>query len=461
MKRLLIFAIASLGLLIGANQIMALDLKEIPGIVRDKNYKLKEAKSQLEADKADRSQAMRRYLPEINLNSSFTRLNDDIVLDIGPKHIERDILDGKVNIAFDIDPPPILIQEKNISRSAIELKQPIYTGGLIEAGIDAAEADVALSHASTAQVYDEELAKALSRYFEAKLAAEVVDVLNEIDSSLAQLVRIAQALVDQGVQAEYAVLQVKAQKAEVEARLKEAENSEVLVRTVLAYLLVKEKVDREELTDPLVVVDLNESAETFLKSAQEKRPEFAIIDAQKRKLEALDTKADANLLPKVFGFGKYELLDHDRTIMDPKWLVGVGVNIPLTGAISYFPEKTKSAELGIKLDQAGIRAKEEIGLQVRNAFMGCQNLRRALKAITESQKLADESYRLARVRLEAGKGSTIEVLQSFTQWQQTKLKRLQLIQSYNQSMIDLYKSSGMLTLYIDTYKTQLARKETP
>jgi outer membrane protein TolC len=127
-------------LLINGQRGFSVGITEIPQMVKSRNHDVKATATEVEMAEQEIKVARARYLPNIELKSTYTRLDKDVVLDLPNHHVERQILNGSVTIGLDVDPPPVEIQKKDIMMSNLVLTQPIFTGGRISAGMDAAEA---------------------------------------------------------------------------------------------------------------------------------------------------------------------------------------------------------------------------------------------------------------------------------------------------------------------------------
>ena len=153
---------------LAAPKSMAISVEELPDLVRSSNRDLKVSQTEIHAAESDVHVALARYAPSVKLKTTYTHLDRDIVLDIPNQHIERPILGSPVIIGIDVNPPQIDIQNKNMLMANLVMTQPLYTGGRISAGLDAANAGLELARAESDQTYRERLAEALTRYFQVR-----------------------------------------------------------------------------------------------------------------------------------------------------------------------------------------------------------------------------------------------------------------------------------------------------
>lgn len=429
----------------------AVTVAEVPELVRRQNRTVKALATDVSIEREEKSIARSRFYPVLEWKTRFTRLDDDVVIDIGPKTISRDILGGQLNVAIEVDPPPFKVQDKNVRNSHLLLTQPLYAGGRITAGLDAAEAKIDEAELQQTRGTQDAVAVALERYFQVRLADELTHVLEGVGISLDAMEKVAQSLVATGMAPEFQTLQIKVAKAELVAKLTEARTSARLARDAFRAAAGIDDLHELAFESALKKVKLPPTKEMFMAAALKRRPELAILAAKEAQVRALKQARTGEMLPTVYAFGKYELMPEELTMIEPKWAIGVGIDVPLTKGLSQFPERAKAARL---LDKIAI-LKEEAGqlipLEVEKYFTECENKEAQLVAIESGVAMAEEALRLAQVRLKAGKGSSVEVLKASTDRERLAITRWQLVEQLNRNLIQLYRAAGDVGEYVALY----------
>lgn len=445
----LVFCMLVIG--IGA-PIRAVTIADLPGLVRSNNRDIKVANTEVESADSEISVARARYYPQLELKSAYTRLNDDIVLDIPNHHVQRDILGGTVTIGIDVDPPPITLQKKNIMSSNLVLTQPIYAGGRISAGMDAAQAGLQIARTEMEQTYRERLTDALIRYFQVQLATEVTATLTKIESELNSIAASAEAAVKSGAIPRFAIMQIKVSQLELSAKIQEARASLKLATLAFKDVASMDAMTAAEFSSPLLRIDMKHGLDIFKTKALTERSEFKILEQKSIQVEALKDAKTGEMLPTMFLFGAYNVAQENLPLLTPKWVAGVGLNVPITAGLSQIPERNKAAQLAQKVELLKSKAQAQIPLQIEQLFDHCEALAGALATIESSQGLAAEVQRLAEARFKNSSGSAVEVLKASADNQSVQVKRLLLLEEYNRHLIELYEASGSIENYIAAYQ---------
>ena len=429
----------------------AVSVAELPALVRSNNRDLQVAQSEINTSEAEVKVARARYLPTLGLKSTYTRLDKDIVLDIPNQHIERPILGGTVTIGIDVDPPPINIQNKSILMSNLVLTQPLYAGGRIGAGLDAANAGVEIARAQVEQTYRERLAEGLARYFQVKSTEAVLAVLRVIDGDLKNIAATAQAAVKAGVVPQFAVMQVQVAQVDLAAKITEAESG-----LKLASLAFKDSVGIDVMSvptfdSPLVKLPIGYGLDVFKTKALAERTEFHILEQKAVQVEALKTAKTGEMLPTVFMFGAYNVANENLPPLTPRWAVGVELDIPLSAGLTQIPERERAASLAQKVSLLRSKAQAQIPLQVELLYDQCQAQFGELGTMEANLALTTEVQRLAVARLKSGAGSAVEVLKAAADRESMEVRRILLLEEYNRHLIDLYQAAGAIDRYVEAF----------
>ena len=430
---------------------LALSVTQLPELVNSGNRDLQVSKTEINTAEAEVGVAKARYLPSLQLKSTYTRLNQDLILDIPNQHIERPILGGTVTIGIDVDPPPVDIQKRSILMSNLVLTQPLYAGGRIGAGLDAASAGLKIARAEVEQTYRERLAEGLTRYFQVKSAEAVLVVLRMIEGDLKGIAATAQAGVKAGAVPQFAVMQVQVAQVDVTAKIAEAESG-----LKLASLAFKDSVGIDAMAatsfdSPLVKVPLGHGLDVFKTKALTERMEFRILEQKGVQVDALKTAKTGEMLPTVFLFGAYNVASENLPLMTPKWAAGVELDIPLTAGLTQIHEREKAASLAQKVSLLRAKAQAQIPLQVEMLYNQCQTQLGELTTMESNLALAAEVQRLAVARLKSGAGSAVEVLKATADRESLEVRRILLMEEYNRHLIELYQASGAIDRYVDAY----------
>jgi len=425
---------------------------QIPAAVLQQSADVKAADQDVAAAAASEKSAVANYYPKIEIKSALTHFNDDIVLDIPSQRIEKDLLGGQLHIGLDVDPPPITIQKKDLFLSHLVMTQPLYTGGRIGAGTDAAEAETQAAKLTRDGVYEQKVVEALTRYFQVQLATGTVQILQDISKDLDHIAQTADAAVKAGVAAKFSTYQIKVAKIELAARLTEATSKHKLAQLAFRSSTGIDMLTPVTFDSPLIVLPFDAPLDVLKTEALTKRREFGLLKAKAAQVAALKTAKTGEMLPTAYAFGSYELYRHDLPLTVPLWALGVGLDIPLTAGLKQGPERQRAAKLALKIADLRQKANTEIPLQVESLYDDAQAKKSAIATIDSGLAMAREALRLAEARLRTGAGSAVEVVKAATDLETMQVKRLLLTEAYNRSLIELYAAAGDASQYIKAYQ---------
>lgn len=465
----------------------ALDLKEMRDLLIQKNEAIQAQKKEVDVAGYEKDAAFAKYFPTANLETRLSYLDDDVELDISPlvdgmvSGFQRSAqgLDAAMQVIGATSGNPaqqaaiqqfrqqmaaasrpanpersLRVLDRTNVRSTVTITQPLYAGGRIVNANRAAEGHIDEANADLATTSSAELRQALTRYFQAQQAVGFVKTLEDIRTNLKRLQEISQKLLSNGVIPKHETLQLEVALAEMEAKIEEARTGLTLAHQALRVQLAMETGEPLDLTTPLRQVPLSGEMSSYVALAREKRAEFRLLDAKLNQVEALKKIETGGMLPSLFAFGKYEVLQEEKknlTALDPRWAIGVGLNIPITAGLEQFPRRWRAQVMIEKVNALHAKAMREIPLQVESFHAQVTSHASALRALRTAINQAEEASRLATVRYNAGQGSTLEVLTAANDLEKVRIRELQTLEAYNRSLIDLHWSMGDLDSYVNAY----------
>jgi outer membrane protein len=288
------------------------------------------------------------------------------------------------------------------SRTEIKLIQPIYTFGKISAGIDAAESGVLASRSKQlGQVSDVEL-NIRKAYWGAKLAREMLVMLNEgLDYLGEAQKKIDEELADGSGNASVTDrLRLRTMRAEIEARVLEAQRMSDLAKGGLRALIgpgapASLDVDDAPLEPQNVPArELNQYTEL----ARSQRPEVKALDhllAAKRALADLEWRRqlpDFVLLASAqYAYASSVDHPHNAFANNPFNTAGVGVAAAFRMPLDLFVKNAHAHRLRAEAQEAEFRRSEAmsgIGFEVEKAFSEMKEAAQRLKAVQKGEKAA-------------------------------------------------------------------------
>jgi outer membrane protein TolC len=247
-------------------------------------------------------------------------------------------------------------------------------------------------------------------------------------------------------------------------------------RLELAYnnlLTEKEKVERliglsetllkfqmgYSLNEPITLTDaLN--AETFqdidassaVKVKYEARPEFSLLESQK-KINELDLKRyKMAYLPTLVGYGafnyqaqrtKFNFFDN-KADWFPIGLIGATLNVPIfSGGQKYY--RVKQAQLNLqKTSNTMDYMKTVIDLEATSASITYKNAYVSVQTQAKNKELAKSIFETTKKKYDAGVGSSLEIITAETALKEAETNYLSAVYDLIIAKTDLDKAQGTI-----------------
>jgi outer membrane protein TolC len=425
-----------------------LALDDLPGLVNQRNSNVQRASLDRTVAESEQAAARADFMPSLTVKATHTRTDEAITLDVPVQSIQRTLPNG-APFRLDIDPPAFTIQERDVTKAQLQVIQPLYMGGRLTAQQKARDAETYIKEAEYKQEASLQLGFVLQRYFQSQYARELLIVLQKFKKHLLRIDQLTRNLIESGAipramrhKTETALAELQAMQVRAEAQ------QEVLCRSVQSLLNVTGACDFKSALRPL---PMPSHISTLQSLAREQRPEWKIMQHQAEKVDALHQAATGSLLPSVYAFGRYELLQEQLTLLEPKWVIGIGLEWTLTAGLKAIPERQKAEALRQKLEVSRHQAGREIPLQIQQYWAQAAGELAALQATEKALNAAQESLEISELRYSTGDGSQFDVLNAYSDVEKLAIKRLELLESYNRYLISLFVATGQSHLYIEHY----------
>lgn len=377
------------------NQSMRLTLKESLQIALGQNLDIHMAQESVADAEAQVDEARSAMLPHLGAEASYGRLDKELTASVGPVSMT--------------------IEEKDIYKAGLVIRQPIFAGGRLNAarraGIYAWDAKQRRQEA----VVEEIVYQVTRAYHTAQTAAEFRDVASEAVALLEKHEHDVAILVKEGATGRIDLLRTRTELANARKDLNTAENDFDLAVSILKNLL------RIELETP---VELSRELDRkqgpgrdlpfYTDYALAHRPELTALSFQVKAAEECLKAAKGEYLPNVGIEGRYEYIEGDMRELegDDHWTLGIKAEVPLwnwgqtAARVRQAQHQLTQARIGLQ------KTRDDIRLQVRRSYL---DLEKSLKNITAAEAAldaAEEAYRQSRVLYMAGYGINTDVLEA-------------------------------------------------
>lgn len=372
-------------------------LEEAWSVALSADKSLQSVRSRTLAAQATVSAAKARRLPSIDVDAAFTQLDDTPGLDLSALGLTL----------------PDAVDHDNFLAASAQLNLPLYTGGQISNGIDAASAALEANRdQETAAVQNLKLAVA-NNFVLVLRASHAVNVANANVESLQGHAKDVQNLFNKGLVPQNDLLAVQVSLANAQQQALQTRNGLDIAKAAynrqLGRALDAEVVLDEVMppVDPLARVD---DLDQLTATALDRRSELSALINQSSALSYQGQAERASMRPKVGLNATYRYLENDALDDENLASVALGVSWALydgglaTHRATALEQQAQAArELNEDLD-SGIR------LQVRSAWLSINEAQRRMVVAEKAVKQAEQNLKVARDRYQNGIGTNTEVL---------------------------------------------------
>ncbi len=444
----------------------------------ESNAGLRASQSTLRAREAGARSAWGRLLPEIDVQGMYTVMDKDLILDLDPIRAamislqtgnqvgmanleslvrngraltaqEQATIAGQARTKLEGALPHFqeTVKEKAFPQAVVSLRQPLFAGGRILAGIRAADAQTDLARYTRDARQGEVMRDVVTRYLGVLLADQNLAVRERALAGIRDHSRQAQRLEEQGLIARHDRLRADVALAEAERALFDARE-----KRDLAVIALAESMGTGELpipTDSLRYRPVVGGVEDFLSPTTESNPSLLALKSAGRALHEKASVTRGAWYPTVFGFGMVNLFDHYMVPnLEPKWAVGVGASIQIFDGLRRSND-CQSADAEADAMEYTVRdAERSLRLLVRNEYLKLRSAEERWNRLLASETQAEENLRLNRKRYDTGLGTSLEVIDAELSLQAILLQRSQALVDYHSSLFALCQTMGDPSAYL-------------
>jgi outer membrane protein TolC len=398
-------SVACAGLLGGPAITHAETLAQAWAIAASVDHSLQAGRHSTAAAQEALQAARARRWPSASLQAGYTRLSDTPIA-LGSFALPAPLPAATLSFALPLQQPEYYAVKA-------EARLPLYTGGRISQGIQAASAMVGAAHSDELRAaLDLKLAVAQS-YVAGLHAARSVGVAQSAVDSLGSFVQDVDNLYDQGLVARNDTLAARVALADARLRRIVAGHALDLAHAAYNRLLGRDFAQPVALEE-LALAPAEGEIAALTEQAQAQRPELAALADQGIALRAQAASVRGGLAPQlglVASYGRQQ-----NRYQAPQGIAAVGLGLSwdlFDGGLL----RHEAAALAARADAVAAQrdeARSLIALQVRQAWLGTQEAAQRIVVAQATVDNADENLNLARDRYRQGLAIYTEVLQAET-----------------------------------------------
>jgi outer membrane protein TolC len=451
-----------------------------------KNNGIKSYQKTLESKDEQVSVSWGRFAPSIAFDATYTHLDDPLTMSLNPirdamiqlqtgDQVALSNLENLIKTGKALTPEQQLavkngamgklnkalpefkstLKQQNYPSAKVTLTQPIFTGGKIIAGVDAAKAQKEMAEVKLTSEKEALTSSVISYYLTVMLAKENVKVRQSVYEGVKKHADRAEKLMLQGVIANNDKLRADVALAEAERNLFDATEKFNIAVTALNSVLEEKPETRQEFFESLKFVENDFKLDELINLA---KSDNTTLQSLKSANKALDAKTDskyAEYLPTVYGFGSFNFFQGYLSALEPNWAVGVGVKYQLFDGFQRTNEYESSKAESESLEFMRLDAERKIELLIRSQYMNMKLAKDNYLKLEKTVTQAEENLKLNEKRFEEGLGTSLEALDAQLALEGVMLKRYAAINDYYQNLASLLQSGGQTQKFIDFWTNNI------
>lgn len=325
----------------------------------------------------------------------------------------------------------------------------LYSGGSISAAQEAAAAAVALARARRASAQDAVQLELVRDYFGQVLAAEALaiaqDTRNGFDRHLSDAIKLErQGVIDRAQRLQVEVARDSAQRA-----LERARGDDQTARDTLAELMHGGAAGVAPTTALFVDSRPIGPVAPFLEAAKADQPQLreakAGVEAARQGLNL----ERARQRPWVYAFADYNLNRHDELVIEPDWIVGIGVHFTLLSNIDRRKSESAARQRQRAAEATERQTRVDLTTSIVRAYDLVETARRQFLELDSSIAAASESLRVEELSFREGEATVAEVVDARNALGQARVQRAAAAYEYDLALEALLVASGETGRFLD------------
>ncbi|AOK18974.1 MULTISPECIES: TolC family protein [Burkholderia cepacia complex] len=348
----------------------------------------------------------------------------------------------------------------NLQNASVSLSWVLYDFGGRSAALRNASALLAAAQANQQAALQTVFALVAKDFYTAQAAQGTLAAAREIEQAALMSADAATARVDRGVasisdqlQAQTAYAEAVVNRTKAESDLRSAMGalaSDMFLAPTTGITLpgVGEGVTADRA--------FNDSIEELIKEAQRNYPGVLAAKAQLTAAHAKTMQIRAEGLPRLNLVGQYNYNNQPTSLQlgfpvfpasHREWYLGIQVTIPLfEGFARTYQVRQANAQAELQIGMLD-EIRQEVGLDVWNAYQALQSATHNLGNSATLQSLAQRSYDASGHRYRMGVGNMLELLNAQSALAGAKRQRIQALTDWRSARLQLAAKLGKLGMW--------------
>lgn len=404
-------------------------LDECIGVALLNNFNIKVSNLDYVSAKWDYRNALAQFLPEVNFEGYSIYYNGQVLVGgVVPDHVEELALSGTLRVAHDLTQGGAQIFEAKARKFKVRANLN---------RLDFTKDEVILE---TARDYYELL--------RAKISIEIH--LKNLYERTAQL-KLTQTLMEAGLGTRFDVVRSKGEQALAEQNFMVALNNFRTAQAKLANIMGIEVNSHlfpiEIEVKPFILVDEKLSTDELFKIAEFSRDDVKALEAEIKTLKQQKYKVYTDFVPKPRIVYQGQFQGTARAGVYSNNVLGAYLDVPIGSRLGV-GTVTKANSIQGQIDSVSYKLEvllRNIKENLISNYWKAQILKERIEIAKKQVEYASDSVTLAELRLDAGEGILIDVIQAQTIKNNARIELLSTIVDYNINQIQLLYDNGTIS----------------
>ncbi len=410
-------------------QLIPVSLDECIGVALLNNFNVKAAHSDYISSKWDYRNALAQFLPEVVFQGYTIYYKGHVLVGgVVPDNVEELAISGSVNVTHDLT-----------------------RGGeqIFEAKAQKLKARANLNNLDFTK--DEIILETSRKYYallKAKLSVEIQ--LKNLYERTAQL-KLTQNLMEAGLGTRFDVIRSKSEQALAEQSLikylEDFKTAQARLSNVMGIEVDTSLFPIELEVQPFTLVDEKLKTEELFEIAKYSRDDVKTLENQIKTMKQQKYKIYTEFVPKPRFLYQGQFQGTARAGVYSNNVVGGYIDIPIGSRLGV-GTVTKANSMQAKIDSAKYNLQQllrDIKQNIISDFYSAELLKERIEIAKKQLNYATDSVKLAELRLDAGEGILIDVIQAQGIKNNARIELLNTIVEYNVNQIQLLYDNGTIS----------------
>jgi outer membrane protein TolC len=440
-------------------------MKDAVQIALENNIAIKQKQELLLHSEAINSASAGAFLPKIGVTGGYTWFNtnpmvnmemvkpalDDLfgkygtvmakelgLSDKSQEEIYNTIVGGLGELpAYDLE-----VLFNRFPNANIYALQPLFTGGKISNMKNIAEIENEVATIMLENTRDLIAELTISRYLKVLLDKKLLATRKNTLDVVQKHALHTKRMIETGLLPKHHSIQAEVAVSKAEAALEQEKNNLEISLIQLKDIMGCSKDSVFTLGDSLHYQKVEIYVDSLMAIADSAQPELQLADKHKEISERMYKSEVANLFPQVYAYANYSFFNDKMPVIMPPFTAGIQLNYTFFSGGSHYKMTKAAKHLNQEAAYSKENAKNKLYLMIVTTNAVVKNAETLYLKLGSTEKLAEENFRIANTRFKEGLGKSIEVLDSQTLLEDTRVERYTALYAYYQALAKLYLTAG-------------------